>query len=269
MIYTNENMKNKIVVITGASSGIGLATAQYFAQKGNKVYGLSRRGTSDGSFVGVQCDVTDYAAVAETYNQIMQAEGRIDVLVNNAGMGISGAAEHIPSEQTEKLFKLNTLAVVECTRLAVPYLKQSKGAVVFVSSVAAVVPIPFQTAYSMSKSAINMFAEALRLELRGSGVRVCAVMPGDTKTGFTAAREKTVDEQGGYEGKLGKSVSRMERDETHGRSPLTVAKAIYKLSCKRNPPPLSAVGLEYKLVCWLVKWLPTRFMLWIVGKLYG
>ena len=262
-------MKNKIVVVTGASSGIGLATAQYFAQKGNKVYGLSRRGTTDGSFVGIKCDITDYTAVGDTYNSIIQAEGRIDILVNNAGMGISGAAEHIPSEQTDKLFRLNTLATTECTRLALPYLKQSKGSVVFVSSVAAVVPIPFQAAYSMSKAAINTFAQALRLELADSGVRVCVVMPGDTKTGFTAAREKTVDEQGGYEGKLGKSVSRMERDETRGRSPETVAKAIYKLADRKNPPPLSAVGLEYKLVCWLVKWLPTRFMLWIVHKMYG
>ena len=262
-------MKNKIVVVTGASSGIGMATAKYFAERGNKVYGLSRRGTSDGSFVGVQCDVTDFAAVAAVFADIAAADGQIDVLVNNAGMGISGAVEHIPCEQTDKLFRLNTLAVTECTRLALPYLKQSKGVVVNVSSVAAVVPIPYQTAYSCSKAAINMFTEALRLELKGSGVRVCAVMPGDTKTGFTDAREKNADEKGGYEGKLNKSVKRMERDERNGREPTSVAKVIYKVADKRNPPPLCAVGAEYKLVCWLVKHLPTRFMLWVVGKLYG
>lgn len=262
-------MKNKIVVVTGASSGIGMATAKYFAECGNKVYGLSRRGTSDGSFVGVSCDVTDFAAVASVFADIVATEGQIDVLVNNAGTGISGAVEHIAYEQTDKLFKLNTLAVTECTRLALPYLKQSKGVVVNVSSVAAVVPIPYQTAYSCSKAAINMFTEALRLELKGSGVRVCAVMPGDTKTGFTDAREKTSDENGGYEGKLDKSVKRMERDERNGRDPKSVAKVIYKVASKRNPPPLCAVGVEYKLICWLVKWLPTRFMLWVVSKLYG
>lgn len=263
-------MKNqKVVVVTGASSGIGLATAKYFSEKGNKVYGLSRRGTSDGSFVGVVCDVTDFAAVSKVFADIEQAEGRIDVLVNNAGMGVSGAAEHISAEQTERLYKLNTLAVCECTRLALPYLRQSGGTIVNVSSVAAVVPIPYQTAYSCSKAAVNMFTQALALELKGSGVKVCAVMPGDTKTGFTAAREKNTDESGGYDGKVNRSVSRMERDEKAGRNPVSVAKVIYKLSNKRNPPHIVAVGLEYKLVCGLVKILPNRFMLWIVGKLYG
>lgn len=260
--------KQKVVIVTGASSGIGQATASYFAAKGHKVYGLSRRGTSDGSFVGVSCDVTDFAAVSACFAQIVADEGRIDVLVNNAGMGISGAAEHIDPQQTESLYRLNTLALTECTRLALPYLRQSKGMVVNISSVAAVVPIPYQTAYSCSKAAVNMFTEALRLELNGSGVRVCAVMPGDTKTGFTDARKKNTDESG-YGGKVGKSVSRMERDEKHGRNPLSVAKVVYKLACRKNPPALCAVGFEYKLICWLVKWLPTRFMLWIVGKLYG
>ena len=167
--------KQKVVIVTGASSGIGQATATYFAAKGHKVYGLSRRGTSDGSFVGVSCDVTDFSAVSACFAQIVADEGRIDVLVNNAGMGISGAAEHIDPQQTESLYRLNTLALTECTRLALPYLRQSKGMVVNISSVAAVVPIPYQTAYSCSKAAVNMFTEALRLELNGSGVRVCAI----------------------------------------------------------------------------------------------
>lgn len=266
---THMKKLNKVVVVTGASSGIGLATASYFAQTGCKVYGLSRRGTSDGSFVGVACDVTDYAAVQRVLDDIVADDGRIDVFVNNAGMGISGAVEHIPSQQTENLFRLNTLATMECARLALPYLKQSKGTLVNVSSVAAVVPIPYQTAYSASKAAINMFTQALRLELKGSGVRVCAVMPGDTKTGFTDARQKSADDSGGYERSMNRSVARMERDERKGRDPVTVAKVIVGLVVKRNPPALVAVGAEYKLVCWLVRVLPQRFVLRLVGKLYG
>ncbi len=261
-------MKSKVIVVTGAGSGIGLATCNYLSQKGHKVYGLSRRGNSDGSFTPISCDVTNYQAVQQALQSIVDAEGKLDVFVNNAGMGVSGAAELIPPEQTESMFKVNTMAAMECARLAIPYLKQSRGSLVFVSSVAAVVPIPYQAGYSASKAAINLFAEALRLEVNNFGVKVSVVMPGDTKTGFTAARSKVANE-GDYDGKVQKSVGKMERDEQKGRSPLSVAKVIAKLIANRNPPPTVAVGWDYKLVCWLVRILPQRFVVWLVGKIYG
>lgn len=262
------NNVKKVVVVTGASSGIGKATAIYLAERGWTVYGLARREIKGEKFCGIVCDVTDELAVSRAFEEVLAKEGRIDALVNNAGMGISGAAEYIPAEKSKKLYGLNLIAVSECSRLALPYLKQTKGKIVNVSSIAAIIPIPFQTAYSASKAAVNSFTEALRLEVEPFGVKVCAVMPGDTKTGFTAARDKT-ETSAGYGDRLDGSVKKMEKDERGGKSPVSVAKVIYKNLSRKNPPPLKAVGIEYKAVCFLKKILPERLLLFIVKKLYG
>ena len=263
-----KNKVNKIAVVTGASSGIGKATAEYLAGRGWTVYGLARREIKDEKICGIVCDVTDEVAVGRAFEEIYAKEGRIDALVNNAGMGISGEAEYIPAEKSKKLYELNLIAVSECSRLALPYLKKTKGKIVNVSSIAAIIPIPFQTAYSASKAAVNSFTEALRLEVEPLGVKVCAVMPGDTKTGFTDARDKT-DASADYGDRLNGSVKKMEKDERGGKSPVSVAKAIYKNLSRKNPPPLKAVGFEYKAVCFLRKILPERLLLFIVKKIYG
>lgn len=261
-------MENKkVVVITGASSGIGLAEAKFFTQKGCKVYGLSRRVVDEG-FNVISCDVTDENAVKNALEYIASAEGKIDCFINNAGMGISGAVEHIPAESTEKLFDVNLLAAINCAKLALPYLKASKGTLINTSSVAAVVPIPYQAAYSASKAAINAFTVALKNEVANFGVRVCAIMPGDTKTGFTDAREKAPRDDG-YGDKVADSVNKMERDERNGKPPETVAKVAYKLFKRKNPPVLTAVGATYKLVVFLAKILPQRLLVYIVKKIYG
>lgn len=257
----------KVVVITGASSGIGFSAAEYFASKGYKVYGLSRR-TAEGKFESVRCDVTDCESVRAALSQIYIKEKRIDCFINNAGIGISGAVEHIPEENTKKLFDVNVLAYFSCAKAVIPYLKQTKGVLINTSSVAAVIPIPYQTAYSASKAAINLFGMSLNLELKKFGVRVCTVMPGDTKTGFTAAREKTLNDAG-YEDSLNRSVGKMEHDEKNGKSPLSVAKVMFKLAESKNPPALKTVGFAYKCVVFLNKILPARLMMRIVKKMYG
>ena len=285
----------KVVVITGASSGIGKATAEYLAKRGFKVFGLARREIKSDYINGVVCDVTDGARVSQVLRDIFAENGRIDCFINNAGMGISGAVEQITQAESDKLYNLNFRAVAECSRLALPYLRQSKGVLINISSIAAIIPIPFQTAYSASKAAINSFTQALRLEVKPFGVRVAAIMPGDTKTGFTDARKKICDETvnknadkigdktaekrktadngcnncGDYSARLNRSVEKMEKDERGGKSPESVAKVVYKTINKKNPPALKAVGFSYKLVAFLSKILPNRFMLYIVSKLYG
>lgn len=288
----------KVAVITGASSGIGKATAEYLAKRGFKVYGLARREIKSDLFRGVVCDVTIGENVDKVLKSIYAENGSVDCFINNAGMGISGAAEYIAQEKSDKLYNLNFRAAAECARLALPYLKESKGVLINISSIAAIIPIPFQTAYSASKAAINSFTQALRLEVKPFGVRVAAIMPGDTKTGFTDAREKIgekICEKGNekspeiengvadfsselnkqeknaddYTARLNRSVEKMEKDERGGKSPESVAKTVYKTINQKNPPALKAVGFSYKLVAFLAKILPNRFMLYIVGKLYG
>lgn len=257
----------RVVVVTGASSGIGKCTCEYLFDQGYSVYGLSRRGV-DSTFNSIKCDVTNREEFSSCIEEIYKTEGRIDVLVNNAGMGISGAVEYIDSKMTEDLFDVNTIAIFNTCQICIPYLRETKGYIVNISSIASVVPIPYQTAYSASKAAINLFSESLRLELKDSGIKVTAIMPGDTKTGFTTARVKE-DSHNNYGDKLAKSVARMEHDEQNGKSPLTVAKEIERVINKKNPKALVSVGFEYKCAYLLTKILPKRLFLFIVDRVYN
>lgn len=260
--------KKLVVVITGTSSGIGRDTAKYFYEMGHTVYGLARTVTEEDFFTTV-CDVTNSSDVERCFAQIYLTEGHIDVLINNAGIGVSGAVEYIDKADTQKMIDVNINAVVDCAKQVVPYMRLSGGGkIINISSVAAVVPIPFQSLYSASKSAINVFSNALRLELLPFNIFVSAVMLGDTKTGFTANRQK-FDTDEGYENRLNKSVSKMEIDEQKGNSPEKVAKELYKLATKKRPKAIKTVGFGYKTAVLLAKILPNRFMLFVVKKLYG
>lgn len=261
--------RRKVVVITGASSGIGLETARILAKKGYIVYGLAHREYVTEEFNFKVCDVTNYAQFAETIKEIHDKEGQIDVLVNNAGMGISGAVEYLSMENNEKLFNLNMMAVLNDCREIIPYFrKQGYGKIVNTSSLAGIIPLPFQTAYSMSKAAINSLTMSLSLELKPMKIKVCGVMPGDTKTGFTSARVKENASEG-YNERIKKSVSKMEKDETTGLTPTKVANVIVRQIERKNPPVLVSTGFSAKMVSFLEKILPRRFMLWVVGKIYA
>lgn len=263
----NENEK-KVAIVTGASSGIGLALCNMLVEKSYIVYGLDKN-EYNGKFSSLVCDLTDYQKVGECFEQIFQKEGKIDILVNNAGMGISGAVEHIDMNMNKKLFDVNMMSLINASKLIIPYFKKNGGGkIVCTSSIAGIIPLPFQTAYSMSKAAINSFVMSLGIELKPLNIKVCAVMPGDAKTGFTKAREKQEMDEG-YGNRLNRSVKRMEKDETAGLSPEQVAKVLYKQIKRKNPPPIVSAGGAYKLVSVLQKILPRKLMLKIVAKIYG
>lgn len=261
-------MENKVVIITGASSGIGLAAAKAFAKKGYTVYGLARRKIDCDLFNSCVCDVTDRQKTAETFEYIYKKESKIDILINNAGMGISGAIEYLTEQDLNKIFDVNVKAVITLSSLIIPYLRESKGKIINVSSVAAVVPIPYQACYSSTKAAIESFSFALSQEIKSQGIKVTCIRPGDTKTGFTHSRIKTEVENDIYGKKITNSVKKMENDETHGKSPDTVAKVMLKVAKTKNPPPVLSVGFGYKCICVLAKFLPQRFINFIVSKLY-
>ena len=259
--------KKQVIVITGATSGIGLSTALLLVKEGFTVYGVARK-ARELPFPCISCDVTDAAAFSSALAAVYEKEGRIDALINNAGMGISGAAEYISEADSQRLFAVNTLAALSSARAAIPYLKETQGKLLFTSSVAAVIPIPFQAAYSSSKAAINYYALSLREEIKPFKIKVSVVMPGDTKTGFTDARVKTETEEG-YASRVSKSVGRMEKDERGGKDPATVARVFLKLLKSKNPPPLVTVGFGYKLIVFLKRLLPQRLIQWVVSKLYA
>ena len=157
---------------------------------------------------------------------------------------------------------------MKISSLAIPYLKETKGHLVNIGSVAGELPIPFQACYSATKAAVLSFSLALDGEVSRFGVKVSVVQPGDTKTGFTDARIFEGD-RSDYGGSVGKSVRRMEHDERSGKSPITVAKAVSRILKKRRPPLKVTVGASYKLFVGLRRLLPTRFVNFILRKLYG
>lgn len=264
-------MKAKTVaVVTGGSNGIGLATVEALQQKGVTVYELSRRAQVTHNAHHIVCDVTDAQAVCSAVNSVLQREGQIDVIVCNAGFGISGAVEFTDIADAERQFDVNFFGVVNTVKATLPQMRaQCRGRIVIVSSVAGAIAIPFQTFYSASKAALNAYAIALANEVRPFGVTVTAVMPGDISTGFTAARNKSALGDKEYGGRISKSVSKMEHDEQHGMQAAVAGKYICKQCLKKRVKPLSAIGLSYKFLCVLAKVLPQRLVSRIVYSIYA
>lgn len=263
-----RNADGKIVVITGASAGIGAATAALFARRGAKVVALNRRQTPDFECIGT--DVTDAQAVNAAVAEVVRRYGRIDVLVCNAGMGISGAAESTPEEAVRKIFELNFFGLLNTVRAVVPHMREAGGGtVVTVSSVAAELSIPFQAFYSATKAAVSSLTDALRIELAPFGIKVTSVLPGDVKTDFTASREKNAADDPAYGDRVARSVAVMERDERNGMPPSVIAEDIYRLATMKNPPPRKIGGVKYKVLVAVARALPRRAVSRILGKLYG
>ena len=267
-------MKNKgsgrVALVTGGTSGIGLETAKALRDRGCAVYTLSRRPASIPGVVSLTADVTDECAVKEAVSSLFRDAGRIDILVNCAGFGISGAVEFTELSDAKKQFDVNFFGAVSVTKAVLPHMRRQKdGTIVNISSVAAPVAIPFQAFYSSAKAAMNAWSAALANEVRPFGIRVTAVQPGDIRTGFTAAREKSAVGDDVYEGRIARSVSKMERDEQNGMDPAKAGAYIANQALKRSVPPVSTIGFSYKAVCALARILPPSLFNRIVGELYA
>ncbi len=260
----------KVCIVTGASSGIGLAIATYLGQKGHHVYGISRSAYSDPWIKHIQADVTDLNQLKKAYQEIYEIEGRIDVLINNAGMGISGSIEDTETDDVQKMFDVNFMGVFHSVKAALPWMRLTKeGQIYNISSVAGVLSIPFQSFYSASKAAINALSDALHTEVSPYGIQVCAVMPGDIKTGFTKNRRKNKMDSDIYKKRVEKSVKLMEHDEQNGMDPLIMATTLAKLIQKKRIPLRITVGFKYKVFVFLSKVLPNRLVNQLIGSIYG
>ena len=264
-------MSNRVAIVTGGTSGIGRATALALKEAGCTVYELSRRAQGVEGLHHIAADVTKEETIRAAVAEIMAREGRIDILVNNAGFGISGAVEFTDTADAKALFDVNFFGMVSMNRVVVPIMREAgHGRIVNLSSVAAPVPIPFQTYYSATKAAVNAYTMALANELRPFGVTVCAVMPGDIHTGFTAARRKIGEGDDIYQGRIGRSVARMEHDEETGMEPVKAGAYIASVALRDGSRhPLYAIRFDYKFFTFLAKVLPARFLNWLIYCLYG
>lgn len=256
----------KVVVITGGSGGIGLALCREFCSRGDKVYSLSRNKNTENPAVHITADVSDDVSVKAAFAQI--EEDHIDLLINNAGFGISGAIEFTEISEAEKQFQVNFFGGLRCVQAAIPLLRKCRGRIINVSSAAAIFSIPFQAFYSASKAAVNSLTLALRNELYDFDISVCAVMPGDVKTGFTQQRRKSNEGSDLYQDKIEASIAVMEKDEQNGMTPEYVARYIRRIAGKRSVAPLYSAGLLYKFFALLNKILPQRLVNRIVRIMY-
>lgn len=259
-------LKDKVAVITGASRGIGLATAKALAKEGVIVYDISRNFVPNPEIkMTFTADVNDNTSVENILKTIVAREGRIDIFINNAGYGIAGAVENAKCESLYSLTDTNLAAVMNLCRIALPYLKNSKGRLINVSSVGGIVPLPYQAAYSATKAAVEVFSRAIANEVRGDGVQVMCVMPGDAKTGFTAAR---VVESAQNDEKANKAIEKAAKEEQKGMSADKVGKIIARNIKKRKMPLRKTVGGVYKLIVFACRIVPTKFLNFLVRKIY-
>jgi len=259
----------KTVLITGGSGGIGAAAARLFSEKGYTVFELSRSGSSQNGVTHINTDVTKEEDVAAAIKTVARETGGIDILINNAGMGISGAVEFTQVPDAKKLFEVNLFGTLNCAKAVIPLMRENGGGrIINISSVAGVLPIPYQAFYSCSKAAVNALTLALANEIKRFNIKVCAVMPGDARTGFTASRAKSCEGDALYGGSVSRAVAAMEKDEQNGMTAEYVAKVIYRAATKKHPKPFYTAGGKYRLFVLLAKLLPAGLSNKIVGAIY-
>lgn len=242
-------MAQRIALVTGASSGLGRATADLLAARGWTVVGASRRGTGGVAWEGVIMDVDDDAAVAAGVRGVVDRHGRLDAVVAGAGWGLAGPIEDTPIADAKDQVETNLWGVVRVVQASLPALREAKGRVVIVGSIAGVIAIPFQAYYSVSKFALEAYAEALSYEVSPVGVGVTIVEPGNFKTGFTSARrDVAIPTSSPYSAAAAKAIGRMVADEEHGADPELCARTIARVLAASRAPLRATTGKSFERV---------------------
>ncbi|MCB5184966.1 oxidoreductase [Methylobacillus gramineus] len=232
-------MNKKIAIVTGASSGIGEATAELLANSGYKVYGTSRRGAqiTKGSFKLISLDVNSEESIEAAINEIIKTEGRIDLLVNNAGFGVApGGAEESSIEQGKSIFDTNFFGIVRMTRAVVPHMrKQGTGRIINIGSVLGFLPAPYMALYAATKHAVEGYSESLDHELRTRGIRVSIIEPAYTNTQFDSNTQE-VDSKIPEYNAARQAVAKLVKIAVQGGdNPAIVANVVLKAANAKQP----------------------------------
>jgi NAD(P)-dependent dehydrogenase (short-subunit alcohol dehydrogenase family) len=250
----------RVVLVTGASSGIGLCCAALLTERGYRVYGASRSATTAPGATALALDVTNDASVAQAIETILGREGRLDVLVNNAGFGIAGAIEDTSSEEAIAQFEVNFFGVFRMCRAALPVMRrQGSGYIINIGSIGGLIAIPYQGLYSASKFALEGLSEALRLEAGPFGVHVVLIEPGDHRTSFTQNRRSTAasSRDSAYRERFERAVGRMAADEQAGPNPDAIARLLHRVINKPRPRLRYTVGpFAQRAAVWLKRAMP-------------
>jgi short-subunit dehydrogenase len=231
---------SKVVFITGASSGIGKAIGDYLTEKGYKVYGTSRnpqRFETQSSFPLLQMDVAHPESISEAASEIIKNENRIDVLINNAGVGITGPVEETPDNEIHKAFDTNVYGPIRVMKAVLPMMRsQGDGLIINITSIAGYMGLPYRGIYSATKAALEITTEAMRMETKQFGVIITNVAPGDFATNIAAGRYHAPErDDSPYKKAYGDTLKMMNEHVDHGENPLQMAKAIERIILTSKP----------------------------------
>lgn len=262
---------SKTIIITGTSSGVGLALGNYLSKKGYNVYGLSRSVPKNVKFTTIPTDITNEKEVDDAMDQILAKNSTIDLLINNAGKGMVGPVENAKKNEIIDLFTLNIVAPSYLISKVLPIMrKRNKGKIFNISSIGSEMGLPFRGFYSGSKSALDMITESVRYELKNTGIEVCTVNLGDIRTDIAAHRIKS-DISVDYVKVFDKVYDHMNADVSNGLAPETLAPFIEKLFTQKNKlKPHYYFGTTIqKLSLWVKTIIPQFWFEKIIAKYSG
>jgi NAD(P)-dependent dehydrogenase (short-subunit alcohol dehydrogenase family) len=265
----------KRIFITGASSGIGLATAKLLAERGDEVWGTSRdpaRLPQLARLHPVQLDLSDNLSLGKAFHNALGEAGNFDVVINNAGSGHFSPAEHLADDEVRAQFQTLVFGQIELCRLALTSMRaRGHGRIINVTSLASRLPVPFMAAYNAAKAAMASFTMSLQLELSGSDVRVIDLQPADIRTNFNDAVARTDGGDPRYTALVEKAWRAVDKNMREAPAPDLVARRIAKLIDQSNPPPRITVGGTFQaaIAPLIFRFLPQRVRIWGLKNYYG
>jgi short-subunit dehydrogenase len=253
-----NNKDSAVALITGASSGIGLVTAKALQRAGYRVFGTSRKAlASVDGITMLSCDVTDEASVKQAVAEVLKQAGRIDLLVNNAGVGLLGGAEESSTAQAQALFDVNVFGITRVTNAVLPTMRnQRKGRIVNISSVMGLIPAPYNALYAATKHAVEGYSESLDHELRTLGIRVVLIEPAFTRTAFEASLTKPDQPLAVYDSVRAGMEVLMRNGVNAGDAPEVVADTVLKAATAAVPRRRYTAGKQASQVRFLRRFLP-------------
>jgi NAD(P)-dependent dehydrogenase (short-subunit alcohol dehydrogenase family) len=237
---------SKIVLITGGSSGIGKSVGEFLINQGFKVYGTSRSPEKypSSKFPIVALDVTNNETIIQAVNEVLSKEGHIDVLINNAGVGITGPIEEIPEAEIKNNFETNLFGPINVIKAVLPSMRaHGSGLIINITSIAGYMGLPYRGIYSASKGAFELVTEAFRMELKDFNINMTNVAPGDFATNIASGRyHAPILDSSPYKIPYGNTLKLMDAHVDSGKDPQLMAKAIYKIINTPNPKIHYKVG---------------------------
>ena len=265
----------KVILITGISTGFGKESSELLANAGHKVYGTVRKDCKVSDKVNViKMDLMDASSIKNAVKTVVAKEGRIDVLINNAGMHTGGPIETSPVENIKLQMDTNFIGTVNLIKQVLPIMRRNGGGTIInFSSIGGLIGLPYQGIYSAAKFAIEGFSEALRIEVRQFNIKVVIITPGDFRTNNTANRRNFLAPTGPddpYNRQYEKTLASIEKDEANGWKPLVLARKLVKIVGLKNPRQRYIIAtFLYKLAVTLKHFLPGKLFSTLIGYFYN